>query len=579
MQEQSRGKLQSTRKPESQRPRGCRDLVEFIIKLIIALLVIGWFIKEYLQRKELDPLTLILLLIILAVIVWLILHQRHFVLLECSLTDPNGCVRGENTTLPPRVLEIVKGTAGGWGFDHYILEVRDPAANLLSNVVIYPDGGGAPDTARTQGDFAVSSGALGWIDVEKAAQDAGYVLLTSTTFQITLRVFGVDGSEKSPPCTITFELSINEVYIKRVSTPWSVNYDNPSEQLRTGNSSGDPLATIGGGMHVRGAANVRGCAVEKIKEYTIWVIPDPTHSFPQPAPLSALPGPIPSDWLQITHIDYGAMTTSDGHSYTVDQVIDRNTLDGRPQPDVLTNVWGEADECFSILIDSVVVPILPCPKVPTLIPNAFGSDGALLPHKLSALHTGGTGKFTFLLQVIDTAGNRFYDVQRAWIDNEPIQAKIAGIGGLMPCTDLYTKTPAGAFKTVDVQGTAWDQLIDPDTPDPTKPTSDNFGSYQVYFNKQGAASGRVKIKDSTDTCPPRPSAVGIGTLVAWDLKSLDASANPMGLASDQLLAAGESCTYDVILETGDLTVVNEGTNHGSGTITFPIKIINDKAPV
>ena len=569
---------QPNRKPESQRPRGCRDLLEFIIKLIIALLVIAWFTREYLQRKELDPFSLILLLIILAVIVWLILHQRHFVLLECNLTNPSGCVRGENTTLPPKVLEVVKGTAGGWGFDHYILEVRDPASNLLSNVVIYPGGGGTPDTARTQGDFAVSSGTLGWIDVEKAAQDAGYVLLTSTTFGITLRVFGVDGSEKSPPCTTTFELSINEVYIKRVSTPWSVHYDNPGEQLRTGNSSGDPLATIGGGMHVRGAANVRGCTTEKIKEYTIWVIPDPSHSFAQPAPLSALP-PIPSDWVQITHIDYGAMTTSDGNSYTVDQVIDRNTLDGRPQPDVLTNIWGEADECFSILIDSVVVPILPCPKVPTLIPNAFGSDAGLVGHKLSTLHVGGTGKFTFLLQVIDTAGDKFYDVQRAWIDNEPIHAWINGIAGLPSCTDLYTKTTAGAFKTVDVQGTAWDQLIDPDTPDLTKPTSDNFGEYNVYFNKQGAASGRVRFKHSLDTCPPRPSAVGTGTLAAWDLTSLDATANPMSLPADQLLANGESCTYDVILETGDLTVVNEGTNHGSGTITFPIKIINDREPV
>ncbi len=574
---------QPNRKPESQRPRGCRDLWEFIIKLIIALLVIAWFVKEYLQRKELDPFTLIILLIILAVIVWLILHQRHFVLLECSLTGPSGCVRGENTTLPPKILEIVEGTAGGWGFDHYILELRDPAANLLSNVVIYPGGGGTPDIVRTQGDFAVSSGTLGWIDLEKAAQDAGFVLLTSTTFEITLRVFGVDGSEKAPPCRITFELSINEVYIKRVSTPWSVHYSTVNEQLRTSNSDVSPLATIGGGMHVRGAANVRGCATEKIREYTIWVIPDPSHSFAQPPPLSALP-PIPASWVQITHIVYTPIVTSDGNSYTLDQVIDRNTLDGRPQPEVLTNVWGEVDECFCILIDGVIC-LLPCPKVPTLIPSAFDSDGGpLVPGKLSALHVRGTGKFTFLLQVIDSDGNTYYDVQRAWIDNEPIHALIAGIAGLAPCTDLYTKTTAGAFKTVNVEGTAWDQLIDPDTPNPTKPTSDNFGSYQVYFNKQGAASGRVKIKDSIDTCPPRPGAVGIGTLVAWNLTSLDATANSAlppasQLPADQLLVTGESCTYDVILETGDLTVVNEGTNHSSGTITFPIKIINDKEPV
>jgi hypothetical protein len=115
---------------------------------------------------------------------------------------------------------------------------------------------------------------------------------------------------------------------------------------------------------------------------------------------------------------------------------------------------------------------------------------------MAAVLEGGTGKFTFLLQVIDTAGNQFDDVQRAWIDNEPVKAAITGIAGLPRCGDLYTQTNAGVFKTVNIQGTAWDQLIDPVTPDFTRPTSDNFDLYTVKFQKQGA-TGYAQLIDST----------------------------------------------------------------------------------
>jgi len=557
-----------------------RDCWQLIIKLLLILLVIAWFVQEYLRNRELNPFSLIFLLIVLAVIVWLILRQKHIVLLFCKLTAPCGCVKGDPTILSGKVLEPVTGGAWGLGFSHYLIEVRDPGGNLLSNVVIYPDASGNPDTSLTQGNIPMTSGTLGWIDVEKAVSDAGILLLTSTTFEVTLRVFGVDASERVPPCQTTFDVSVNEVYIKRVSTPWSVNFVDPDEPLRRSDVATSDLATIGGTMHVRGAANVYGCAGEKIQEYTIWAIPDPGFTFAQPAPFTPLPSPLPSNWVEVCHVEFNAQTV-DGTFYSADDVRAYNVLDGNPNPDVLTNIWGARKECVCVVVDASL--LCSCWKVPDLKVKRFDSDAKLKPYKLDPSHKGGTGKFTFLLQVIDTHGNTYYDIQRAWMDNEHEVAKITGVGGLKPCQDLYTQDSRGNFKKVDIEGTAWDAVIDPgETPPFTKPTNDNFDKYVVTFQKQGK-TGEVKIKESNSPVPARPAPVGVGALVAnWDIEALDKASNPMGLPPsqlDQLLEPGESCTYIIWLRVYDLTVFNEhapGIHHA--WMAFPIKIINGAEP-
>lgn len=557
------------RPPTTVRP-GCRDWWEFTIKLIIALLIAILFIQDYMQEQELDLFKLILVLVLLAFIVGLILRQRHVILLRCKLTAPSGCVKGDPNLVAGKVLELVSGSAYGFGFGYYLLEVRDPGGNLLSDVVVYPDGSGNPDTSLTQGNLPVTSGKLGWVDVEKAANDAGILLLTSTTFEITLRVYGVDGLEHAT-CKTTFTLSVNEVYIKRVSTPWSVDFTNPAEPLRRTDDPSAELATIGGAMHVRGAADIYGCAGENIAEYSIWAIPDPTFSFAQPAPFTPVtPQP---DWVLVTHIEFKSQTV-DGTVYSADDVRAYNVLDADPDPDILTNVWGTRKECICVVVDSTV--ICNCWKIPDLKASAFNSNAGLLPYKLDPSHTGGTGKFTFLLQVIDTSGQQFYDIQRAWIDNEPIQGKIDGVGAVGPCEDLYARDASGAYKTVEVRGTAWDALIDPSDVLTGTPTNDNFDRYEVKIQKQGAA-GESLLHSATTPVPARPLPAGIGVLTNWDLSSLDAGTNPMGWPADQLLGPGESCTYDVILRVWDKTVVNEHTVHYTGKITFPIKIINGSA--
>jgi hypothetical protein len=496
--------------------------------------------------------------------------------LVCDLTGPSGCIKGETNILAGKILEPVTGSAYGFSFGHYVIEVRDGASVLLSGVVIYPDGIGNPDPGLTQGNFAVAAGTLGWIDLKQCVIAAGIDIFTSTTFTVTLRVFAGDGSELLPDCVTTFELSLDEVYIKRISTPWSVNFTDPSEPLRAGDSIATPLATEGGWMHVRGVANITGCEGQKIAEYTIWAIPDPTFSFPQPPPFTAV---VPAaSWVPVTHIVYGPQTIAQPVgppiTFTADQVRQDNVLDGNPDPDILTNVWGTRLDCPSISIDFINFEPF-CWNLPSLIPNALNSN--TFP-KMAPMLEGGSGKFTFLLQVIDTVGNQFYDVQRAWIDNEPLHADITGIAALPPCADLYTQTHAGVFKTVNIQGTAWDQVIDPVTPDYTRPTSDNFGHYTVKFQKQGAL-GFAQLIDSTTPVPPRPMPLGVGVLTPWNLQSVDAASNPMMLPVDQLLQLGQACSYVVVLEVWDTTVVNEGTVHYSGTILFPIKIINGPEPL
>jgi hypothetical protein len=500
--------------------------------------------------------------------------------LHCALTAPNGCVQGYTDILPGRILEPVRGDSEGTGFGHYVIEVRSPGGTLLSGVVVYANNLALPDVAATQGSFSVSGGNLGWVDTRKCALDAGVELLTSTTFTITLRVFAATGAELQPPCTTSFSLSVNEVFIKRVSTPWSVAYPDPAEPLRAADNAAATLSTVGGSMHVRGAANVYGCVGEKIQQYKIWVIADPTFSVPQPPPFSSFSG---AGWTLITQVDFDAQTISQPIgppiNYTADQVRASNVLDGDPTPSVLTNKWGARSECIGIHVDSTIINL--CWNVPSLVPVQF--DSTSLPQQ-DPDHAKGTGKFSVLLQVIDTAGNTYYDIQRVWIDNEPIQATIVGIGNQAPCSDMYTQTPEGLFKTVDVRGYAWDEYIDRN--DLTAPTSNNFDSYQVRFLKQGAVSPAVLLISSSNTVPPRavfPAPAEIlatGTLTPWNLQVLDAASNPLGLPADQLLGPGEACVYNVLLEAHDKTIVDENHVHQTpGWVLFPIKIINGPEPV
>ena len=464
--------------------------------------------------------------------------------LACNLTGPTDCVHGDRTILPPKVLEPVMGTAAGTVFDHYELEVRWNGTLLITDAVVYPDAGGNPDPAATQGSQPVVNGTLGFMDLQELSRQAGGGnLVDSTEFEVRLRVFG-GGEEKV--CTLVIAAAVGNVYLKSVGSAAATHVLPPNEPLMSDGAA----ASVGGSVGVRGAADVFGCDHEKIERYRIWIREDAAFALPQPNNGDVF---APAGWEKITDI-----------TYTTDEQRSTNRLAGLPDPDLLTRSgWGSREVCVTIF----GIPV--CFPVPYLTPSSWQT-------KPGVGATPQTGKFSALLEVIDTDGNTYYDIQRVWVDNEDVEAAITGIGGLLPCMDLYMKekTPPHGFRTVDVEGTAWDSLIvatDPNAP------SDNFGQYILDFQKQGASGWQV-LETSTSPVPARPSPVGVGVLKTWDLKTLDRPSNPGGYPLAQLLHPNESCAYVVRLRVWDRTLVGDTSNTHYDEKFFPVKIINAPEP-
>jgi hypothetical protein len=483
--------------------------------------------------------------------------------LECDLTAPASCVNGHTDILAGKSLEPIVGTAQGADFDHYELELLYNGA-VVPGAVLYADAAGNPDPAATTGVNQVSGGTLGFVDLGAAAAGAGIDILLSTTFEIRLRVFGSGGDMET--CSRTFAILAARAYISYVGGARSVAYVDPNEPLRTADDPAAALATVGGGISVRGAAVAYGCSNELIASYNLWIKSDPTFSAAQPANGSAFAG---AGWTSMASVDY---TTGPG-SYTTAQRRQFNTLDGNPDPDFLTNTaWSTRLVCSHV--DSTPPT---CFVVPDLVAFYWPSRPTL-----------SSGKYSILLQVVDTAGNTYYDIQRVWIDNDDIQGKIDHLeystGEQIPsCTDILVGGGGDVPRKVDIHGYATDPLIVP--ADLTTPTSDNFQSYTVQFRKQGQPGAPVLVS-STTPVPDRATWTGGGTpptgvLATWDLAwidagspaALDASGTPID--PGQRLPRGASCTYDVYLSASDSTIVSESTDHHTGLLSFPVKIVND----
>ena len=548
--------------------RGCWELlIKVIILLILILILIGYLLGLFGQYEPrgLNPWTWIVLLILIALLIWLIWRQKHFVMLHCGVTQPTGCKHGDPNILAGHVLEPITGTASGLGFSRYTLEIFWNGTTLVPNAIIYADGAGNPDTTLTFGNHQVGGGVLGFVDIQQAVLGAGLGILTSTNFEVRLHVIGIDNSHKD--CSSSFEITAAAAYIKYVGGAWAHDVINANEPLRLADDGVSALATVGGSISIRGAANPYGCGTEEISQYSLWVQHDPTFSLAQPATGAAY-DPLANGWTNITTVDY---TTADQRTF--------NTLDGMPAPDFLTNqpVWGTRVVCSFI---DFLPPI--CFPVPDLVEFYWPSPTA---------PSGPSGKYSFLLKVVDTAGNTYYDVQRAWIDNESIRGKItklkySGGADIPPCTDVLINNGSGVARSLDIRGFATDPLIV--TTDTTQPTSDNFESYSVTFRKQGALSEVTVLVSAA----PKPGRVtwtgGLGDppedlLTTLDLSWIDAGVpapndfNGVPVPAGNRLARQTSCTYDIILRASDSTIVSEGTDHHipTGEYTFPVKIVND----
>ncbi len=186
--------------------------------------------------------------------------------------------------------------------------------------------------------------------------------------------------------------------------------------------------------------------------------------------------------------------------------------------------------------------------------------------------TPATGKFTLLLQVEDTPGNTYYDVQRVWVDNESPIAKIRSIGGLTACKDLKLSNFVGT--TAKIRGFAWDHPIEGVSPNPP---NNNFREYSMGFKKNGGGSGSITAAPVTTAVPsdwPGPPAVD-GVLADWDVvAAIDGGAGPVP-ANSPKLARGDRCAYVITLSVTDRTLVGEGGNNHHSTDLYAINVIND----
>jgi hypothetical protein len=211
------------------------------------------------------------------------------------------------------------------------------------------------------------------------------------------------------------------------------------------------------------------------------------------------------------------------------------------------------------------------------------------------------GRFTVLLYVLDTAGHRYYDLQRVWLDNWTVLCKIVKFQkpGTLPntwddipaCTDILL-----SWQKLRIIGLAWDALADDAFPATTP--NDNFNAYSLSYLKEFVVTPAVNIPIVPTADHPAlapnvrvPNTLAIipvdadaDLLVEWDLTTLDAGplpggghcdTTPLPAGQENRLYRGCACTYTLYLGVSDNTVTESDWGTHNPTTNQPIKIIND----
>jgi hypothetical protein len=467
-------------------------------------------------------------------------------MLHCQLTQPTGCKHGDSSILSGRVLEKIIGTASGVGFSRYELELIYNGTTSIPAGIVYADAGGNPAPALTFGNHQVTSGTLGFVDVQQAIMGAGAGFLTSTNYEVRLHVVGIDTSRKH--CNASFQLASARAFIQKVGAAWAHNYVNPNETLcRIPPPVGHPIneASVGGNIFVKGSAKIYGCAAEKIAEVHMWAVPDDTFSFPQPTPGDPIVAPPGSQKISEVF-------------YTDDTQRDNNVLDATTDEGVTLTFnpgWTTRMVCNFLPFP----PWFVCWNVPDIVERYWDDP---------------TGKYTLLLAVKDTAGHTYFDIQRVWRDNAGVKCHITFIGGLNGCLDLRLSKFAGT--TCELRGFAWDRAIR--AADLQAAPNDNFVGYSMSYQKNGGGGGNIPVATPGVRVPNVWSdvdPVADGVLANWDIVAdLDGGAGPV-LPGSPKLPRGEHCAYVIMLSVSDNTLVGEGGSSHSETYPYAINVIND----
>ena len=508
--------------------------------------------------------------------------------LVCKILKPalNACA-DEQYFPGPNVLGVeIVGTATGGFCTHYTLEWKDAAA---------------PPAAYTQVGIVYASpappggpGACGKVNAPLGYLNTA-VGPVPNSVSVRLCVYGAAGT--TPCCTeVEFQIFRQRVWITSVegviTGPNGVL--DPTAQLM----AGGVVKSFGSALGITGRAWVGQCTGREIKRFTL--------SY-QPGFVVVAGG---AGWTQFWQVDY------------------LTALQRKEIPDAeftLTSFWYYQPIC------------LPSPPFPpgTCFPKDWlGATrwwtGPLIPGSVAPTQTfpvdpqaGPTwtaqqvfplnchsGKYTLQLDVEDTTGAHYYDIQQIWIDNKEIHGKIAQYAGVPPCSSLTLSqfAPPGAPCNVpwpaDLLGIAYDEYISEG--DLSIP-SDNFGGYELWIKKDGAPDPGVPLpvpgpgappwgppfvgtnrvgdpgtvpgpglrpKCSTASPAPPPGPELSNRLLTIDMRRLDAVCNPAepGLT----LSRGECCGYVLRLLVWDTSVVPAGSN-GRHEIEhhFPVCICND----
>jgi len=461
------------REKPRKKPLDLARCIKFILLILLVLLLVGQLTTgefgKLVERNVFSWLILLIKLLLIGLLIWLIRVQRR---LFCKITEPNGCTEEDiNQPIPGLSVKAV-GNAYGAAFGHYTLEWRKAAgqscqdnADWSSVGVTYPGGTGT-------GFSPVISGTLGWIDT---------TVWPSGTYEVRLCVYSFHPGGFRKCCCTQFTLFKQLVYIERVAETPGAPVQTPPGPFApdapiVDKNPGGTVVPVGGCVHVKGSAWVGECNTRKIKcfdlRYAKGFLPGPKA-----------PGFNPADY---TGPDTGSLLNSKVCYTPPDESQKRaqwNQVIGR---DLTTELVKTQIDFFGSTID-----------IWKLRDFCFNS-AAKLPDCADANHHCHSGKYTLLLEVEDTFGNKYYDTQHVWFDNKPIHVKFTGIEGLKSCTGLNLDkggflpkgAPCDQPWPINLKGIVYDEYVDEaDTSYP----SNNFDYYTLYITRQGGPIYYVPI--------------------------------------------------------------------------------------
>ncbi|MFZ5896344.1 MAG: hypothetical protein ACOY0T_35140 [Myxococcota bacterium] len=509
---------------------------------------------------------------------------RHcFRPLSCGIDAPvNGSCAEEQAiaSIPLLGVEIV-GTAAGAGCVSYVLEWKaplDPPAAFTQAGIVYA---GSPGP----GTCGKVNTTLGWLDT--------FSTPLPNEIEIRLRVFG-QGNQVCE-ATTRFQLFRKRVWISALE---GVQVESPPGFADPNARLIDPVTTqelsFGTALQVMGHALVGKCFGRDIKRYTLHYQP------------GFVTDPLIGSWTQFWQVDYSSPLQR--------AAIQTSNFD-------LTSFWVLQQVCF----------FPPCPPFPTfnydeLIPTRWQShapgqffpvDPELPPiwgaQSLPPINCH-SGRYTLRLDVEDTLGNHYYDLQRVWFDNKPVTGEITGLQGVPACavvnlSQLLNAGNCSVAWPLTIDGIAYDEfIIEGDTTVP----SDNYGGYCVTLTKQGGSQsgcspialsvplpvpapaspttiGLNRVGDPGTRCPtaaPPPALVPPKTsnaLTVMDARMFDAvcasSAQPIPPAGFAL-ERGECCAYYFVLRVWDRSICPSlSGGHHEASFTWPVYVCNDLPPL